>query len=296
MLKSENRGFRVFAHIILAVFSLACLIPFILLISASLSDETTVLKQGYALLPIKFGFTAYQYIANDLANIGRAFGISIGLTIGGTFLSLAVTALIAYPLSRKDLPGRKVFSFLVIFTLLFNGGLVPQYLIYTQMLHIKNTIFGLLIPNLVTNGFIIILMRTYFITSIPQEVLESARIDGATEFKVFGKIVLPMSLPIISTIGLLQGLAYWNDWNNGLIYVTDSKLFSLQNLLNRIMLNIQFLLSTNLGSQSTQMLGNLPSETLRMALAAIAVVPILCAYPFFQKYFVKGITLGAVKG
>lgn len=296
MLKSENKGFRIFAHIIMAAFSLACLIPFIMLISASFTDETTIIQKGYSIIPYKFGFAAYTYISHDLSNIVRSFGISLLITAVGTFLSLAITSLLAYPLSRRDLPARKVFTFLVVFTLLFNGGLVPTYLIYTQLFHIKNTLFALLIPSLLTNGFTIILVRTYFMTSIPAEVLEAATIDGASEFKIFRKIVLPMSLPIIATVGLLQGLVYWNDWNNGLLYVTDPKLFSLQNLLNRIMLDVQAITSSNFGSNASQLMAAIPTESLRMALAAIAVVPILCAYPFFQKYFVKGITLGAIKG
>lgn len=295
MLKVEDRGFRAAGHIVLTLFSVICVIPFILLVSASLTDSNALLKLGYTIIPSKFSLNAYSYIFQHASDIFRSFGISVLITFVGIVLSVTITALVAYPLSRKDLPLKKIFSFLVILTLLFNGGLVPTYLVYTQLLHIKNTLFALLIPSLLTNGFIIILARTYFITSIPVDVLESSMIDGASEFTIFRKIVLPMSLPILATIGLMQGLNYWNDWNNGLLYLTNSKLFSMQNLLNKIMTDIQFLATSTFAGQ-IQTGAQLPTESIRMAIASIAVIPILCAYPFFQKYFVKGITLGAVKG
>lgn len=292
----EDRGIRIAGHIVLGLFSLACVVPFALMLIASFTDETTILADGYSLFPAKMSVYAYQYLTGKANEIVRAYGITIILTIIGTASSLAIVSSLAYPLSRRDLPKRNIFNFYVIFTMLFNGGLVPTYLIYTQWFHIKNTFFALLIPSLLMNGFTVMLMRTFFATNIPVEMLESARIDGAGEIKIFRVIVLPMSLPILATIGLLAGLMYWNDWQNGLYYLTNPKLFSLQNILNRIMSDIQFLRTTDTGNQSGLNISSLPSETVRMAMAAIAVVPVLCAYPFFQKYFVKGIALGAVKG
>jgi putative aldouronate transport system permease protein len=290
----KDRGFQAAAHIVMALFSVACLLPFLLLIVASITDESTIARNGYSLFPEKFGFAAYAYLAGHSGEILRSYLITIIVTIIGTAASLMITALLAYPLSRKDLPKRGLFTIIVVFTMLFNGGLTPTYLIYTEYLHIKNTIFALIIPGLLMNAFTVMLMRTYFTTNVPAEIIESSKIDGAGEFKTFFRIVIPVSLPILATVGLLSGLNYWNDWYNGLIYLTEPKLFSLQNLLNRIMTDIQFLSSTNLSTNvQTQ---NLPSETVRMAMAAIAVVPVLCAYPFLQKYFVKGIALGAVKG
>lgn len=292
----EDRGIRVASHIILGLFSIACVLPFILLVIASFTDEMTIVAKGYSFFPNKLSITAYAYLAAKGAEIGRAYLISIFITIVGTAGSLAITSMMSYPLSRKDLPHRSIFNFFVIFTMLFNGGLVPTYLVYAQYFHIKNTIWALLIPTLLLNGFTVMLMRTFFATNIPPALIESAMIDGAGEVRTFLVIVLPMSLPILATVGLLTGLMYWNDWFNGLIYLTDQKLYSLQNVLNRIMIDIQYLQTTTMGNQSGLSTANLPAETARMAMAAIGVVPILCAYPFFQKYFVKGIALGAVKG
>lgn len=209
-------------------------------------------------------------------------------------MGLTMTVLCAYPLSRRDLPGRNMMTFYVFFTMLFNGGLVPTYLIYTQTFHIKNTIWALLVPNLLVQAYNVMLAKTFFQSSIPVEILEAARVDGAKEITIFLKVVLPLAKPIFATLGLFISVTYWNDWTNGLIYLTDSKLFSLQNLLNRMTSNIQFLSTTNLGGNVS--VTDLPSQTVRMAIAIVGVVPMLAAYPFFQKYFVRGIALGAVKG
>ncbi|MNZ88596.1 L-arabinose transport system permease protein AraQ [compost metagenome] len=178
--------------------------------------------------------------------------------------------------------------------MLFNGGLVPTYLVYTNLLDLKNTIWALIIPILLVNAFYVILMRTFFATSIPAAIIESAYIDGAKELRIFVSIVTPLSAPVFATVGLFQLIRYWNDWFNGLIFITDSKYYSLQNLLNRILLDIQFL--QNSDGQSGEIFSNIPLEPMRMAMAVIGIIPILVAYPFFQKFFIKGITVGAVKG
>jgi putative aldouronate transport system permease protein len=180
--------------------------------------------------------------------------------------------------------------------MLFNGGLVPTYLIYTQIFHIKNTLAGLIVPGLLMNGFNVILVRTFFATSIPEAIIESARIDGLGEFGTFVQIVMPLSLPILATLGLMTGVSYWNDWYNGLIYITEPNLFSLQNLLNRILENLSFLQrNSSLGAAAAREIARIPGNTVRMAMAVIGVIPVLAIYPFFQKYFVKGITIGAIK-
>lgn len=291
----ENRIWQWSAHVIMIVISAACILPFILLFMASITDESAIVKDGYTLFPSAFSFEAYEYLWNQSSQIFHAYGITILVTVIGTLASLIMTSLLAYPLSRKDLPGGQTIAFIVFFTLLFNGGLVPTYLIYTQVFHLKNTLFALLIPWLLMNGFNVLLMRTFFSTTIPTAVLESAAIDGAGEFKTYFRIILPLSMPILATVGMFQALGYWNDWNNGLVFVTDPDLFSLQNVLNRIMSDIQFL-TQNSRMGTSQALAQLPSETFRMAIAVIGVIPILLVYPFFQKYFVKGMTIGAVKG
>lgn len=282
-------------NLIFILMACASIFPFVLLVMASFTDQKAIINDGYSLLPSVFSLEAYKYMMKSSASLFRAYGITVFITIFGTVVGLAISTMLAYPLSRSDMPLRKVMSFLIFFTLLFNGGLVSTYLIYTEIFHIKNTIWALIIPGLLTNGFYILLIRTFFSTSIPAAIIESAYIDGASEFKIFYRIVLPLSLPILATIGLMLGISYWNDWFNGLIFVTDSKLFSIQNMLNRMLSDIQFLQKSSM-TNAAQASSNIPTDSVRMAIAVIGIVPIFCAYPFFQKFFVKGLTLGAVKG
>lgn len=242
--------------------------------------------------PKELSLAAYEYLFAS-PTIYRAYGLSILVTAVGTAVSIAVTTLIAYPLSVKELPGRKFFNFLVFFTMLFSGGLVPSYMMWTQTFHIKNTIWAYILPNLIANGFSIMIMRSYFMTNIPKELLESARVDGASEFITLWKVVLPVSLPIMATIGLMSGMAYWNDWSNGLYYVTDKNLNTVQVFLNNMLMNAQQLDKV---SGAGLDMNALPSTAVRMAVAVAGALPLMCVYPFFQKYFVKGMTLGAVKG
>jgi putative aldouronate transport system permease protein len=293
---SDNKQIQWIAHAALIAFSIACVVPFLLLVMSSVSSEQTILKHGYSFFPKEFSLSAYHYLWYNWQSLGRAYGITVLITIVGTSVSLAMTSMFAYPISRRDLPWRNFWTFFVFFTLLFNGGLVPAYLIYTKLFVIKNTIWALIVPGLLMNGFNVLLVRTFFVTSVPPALIEAANIDGCGEIKAFYKIVLPLSLPIMATIGLMQSILYWNDWFNGMTYVTDSKLFSIQNILNRMMTEIQFLSSDpNMSTSASETIAQLPSATVRMAIAVVGVLPILVAYPFFQKYFVKGITIGAVK-
>jgi putative aldouronate transport system permease protein len=225
-------------------------------------------------------------------NIFRAYGITFLVTVIGTTLSLLIAPMLAYALSRKDYQWRRVVTFLVFFTMLFNGGLVPSYIMWTRLFHIKNTIFALIFPSLLFNGFYIMLMKSYFSINIHPSLIEAAKIDGAGEFMIYFKIVIPLSLPIVAAIGLMVGIGYWNDWQLGLYYITNPKLYNLQNLLNRILTNAQFLASL---ASDISVQVELPSIGIRMAMAVIGVIPIMVLYPFFQRYFIKGITLGGVK-
>lgn len=290
----ENRKtYDIITNVILVLICVCCIAPFLLLISSSFTSENSLVRNGYFFIPKEFSTVAYEFLLGD-SSVFRAYGVTIVLTVTGTTLSILITTLIAYPLSVTDIPGRNVISFYVFFTMLFAGGLVPTYMMWTQIFHIKNTFAALLFPSLLTNGFTIMMMRSYFQQNIPGEVLESARMDGANEFYILFKIVMPMSLPILATVGLMSGLMYWNDWNNNLYYITDPNLNSIQGLLNRMLTNAQYLKQTatmgNVGAASV------PTTSVRMAVAVLGAVPILCIYPFFQKYFVKGMTMGAVKG
>ena len=265
--------------IILAVWAVA---PFLLLISSSLSSEAALAKYGYGFWPREFSLNAYTYLFKSSMKIAKGYGITLIVTLVGTTLSVLITTLFAYPLSRKELPFRYGFSFFVFFTMLFNGGLVPSYMMWTQTFHIKNTIWALIMPNLLLNAFYVI--------------IEAARIDGAGEYKILARVVIPLSKPMMATISLMVGLGYWNDWTNSLYYITDESLFSIQAILNTIITNIQFLTSGQSSAASAVDVSKLPSVSIRMAIAVIGVLPVLCIYPFFQKYFVKGIVVGGVKG
>ena len=291
--KSERRMARL-AHVVLIVFSLMAVLPFILLISASLTEENAALKYGFGFIPKVVSLAAYKYISYQSKMIIRAYGITIFTTVIGTSVGLTMTSMLGYGLS-KDIPGRRILNFFVVFTMLFNGGLVPTYLVYTKYLHLGNTIWALIIPSLLMNAFHVMLVRNYFSTSIPESLIESAKLDGASEMMIFRAIVLPLSKPIMATIGLMLALSYWNNWTNGLYYLDDTSLYSIQNVLNAINNNIIAINSvSNMGLAINK--SEVPALTARMAIAVIGIVPMLCIYPFFQKYFVKGITIGAVKG
>lgn len=296
-IKSE-RNFQIFANIIMIIVTLSSIIPLILLLISSLTDDSALIRNGYSFIPEKWSLSAYSYIFTSGNSVVHAYGISILLTIVGTVCGLTITTLLAYALSKKFLPGRGLLTFLVVFTMLFNGGLVPTYMNYSNVFNIKNTFFALLVPGLMMNAFNIMMMKSYFVTGVPDEILEAAYIDGATEFQAFFKIALPLAKPIIATIALFIGIGYWNDWMNGYIYLTKrTDLFSIQNLLNRMIQNIQFLTqNSTVSSQASIGLAAIPAVSVRMAMAVVGILPIIIVYPFIQKNLVKGITLGGVKG
>lgn len=294
MVGNSEKRMRLLAHIIMAAASILAVLPFILLIAASFTEEKAALKYGFNFIPKEFSLSAYAYISHQSRMILRAYGITIFTTLVGTAVGLMITALLGYGLT-KNVRGKSLLNFYVVFTMLFNGGLVPTYLVYTKYLHIANTIWALIIPSLLMNAFHVMLMRNYFSTSIPESLLESAKLDGAGEIAIFRRIVLPLSKPIIATIGLMMALAYWNNWTNGLYYLDDADLYSIQNVLNAINNNITALTSVS-GMGLSINKSEIPALTARMAIAVIGILPMLCIYPFFQKYFVKGITIGAEKG
>ncbi len=292
---SNNKAGQIILHIILALLAFCCIMPFVLLALSSLTDEAALMRNGYSFFPEKFSMDSYIYLLKRGTRILNGYKITVLTTVIGTTLSIFMTTMFAYPLSRKELPGRYPVSFIVFFTMLFNGGLVPTYMMWTQFFHIKNTFAALIIPSLLMNAFYVIMMRSYFSANIPDALVEAARIDGAGEYKILFEVVMPLSRPMVATLGLMVGLGYWNDWLNGLYYLTDADLFSIQNILNRMISDIQFI------ANSTSTVGNIdmakmPSVGIRMAIAVIGVLPMLCVYPFFQKSFVKGIVVGGVKG
>lgn len=294
MRTASDKRWGFVAHVVMIILTILALAPFILLVIASFTDEAAAIRNGYSYLPEKWSLDAYKYILTQWTTIGRSYLVTIFVTVVGTLASVVMSGMIAYVLSRKELPGRTILLFALTFTMLFNGGMTSTYIIYTQIFHIKNTIFGLLLPGLLMNAYNVMMFRNYFETSIPGALMEAARIDGATETKIFFKVVVPLSMPMVASVGLMVALMYWNDWTNGLYYLSaDSKLQSIQTLLNNMNENVKYLQQNNIDMGAFQ--GAIPSTTIRMAIAVVGVVPILALYPFFQKYFVKGMMSGAIK-
>lgn len=290
--KQYQRGITA-TVLILVVLTLS---PFVLLVMSSVSSESSLIRNGYQFWPQTFSLDAYKYILRNSDTILKAYGLTILTTAVGTLTSLFLTITLAYPLSRKKLKGRNVITFLIFFTMLFHGGVVPSYILWARYLKIKNTFWALVLPNLLINPFHLILMKNYFENSIPQEIMEAAELDGAGPIGVLGYVILPMGKPIIATIAMFTILTYWNDWTNALYFVSDSRLWSLQILLQNILNNVQFLSkNSQVASQIGLSVASIPSVSVRMAIAVLGVLPILVLFPFFQKYIVKGISLGAVK-
>jgi putative aldouronate transport system permease protein len=291
----KAKRFQFWINVVLILITLSIILPFVLVFISSLTDENTLIRNGYSFFPEKFSFYAYSYIIRQGEKILRAYGITVFVTIVGTAANLAMSALLAYPLSIKKLPYRRAITFFVFFTMLFNGGLVPTYLMYVKYFHIKNTIWALIVPGFLLSANNVLMIRSYFNTSIPDALFEAAKIDGAGHMKIFTSITLPLGKPILVTMGLFSALGYWNDWTNGLYYIRDTKLYGIQNLLNKMISDLTAL-TQNASGASTVAIADIPSASVRMAIAFVAMLPILCLYPFLQRYFTKGIALGAVKG
>lgn len=295
-MNSEKR-FRYICLAILLIFTAICITPFLLMLAASVTEEQALIKEGYKFWPGAFSFDTYKYLWAKRETIFRAYMISILVTFAGTVVNVVITSLFGYPLSRKDFKWRNVFAFVVFFTMLFNGGMTASYIIWTRTFHIKNTIWALLLPNYLMGGMNVLMVRNYYTASIPDSILEAARIDGATEMQIYTKVLVPLSKPVMITIALFAGIAYWNDWTNGLYYISDPKLYSINIYLNNLMNNIQLLTQQSTLTEGANLAGmNLPSVGVRMAIAMIAVLPVLVIFPFIQGQLVKGVVIGGVKG
>jgi len=278
------------------ILTLICLLPVILVISISFTTESGIVNNGYTFFPSEFGLEAYKYIATAKDTIIDAYKITIFTTIVGTIITTLTVSLYAYPLSRKDFKYRKFFTFYQFFTMLFSGGLVAWYMVCTTVLHLSNSVWALILP-MANNAWYIMIMRTFFSTSVPDAIIESGKLDGASEYRILFQLVLPISLPGIATIALFATLAYWNDWYHPLMFVTEPKLYTLQFLLQNMIAKIQQLSENQTYiDNSGALLSNIPSEGARMALCMVALGPILVVYPFFQKYFIQGLTVGSIKG
>ena len=287
--------YQILSNLIMIIWTVLIILPFILLLMSSITDEKVLVANGYSFWPTKFSMDAYGYILKSGKKILSAYGVSILVTAIGTLLNVFLSAMMAYPLAVKNLPGRKFMNFFVFFTMLFNGGIVPSYLMWTSF-GIKDTLWAQLLPNFLVSAWNVMMIRTYFTTSIPDSLYEAAEIDGATQFEIFKSVVIPLGKPILVTMGTFAGLTYWNDWTNGLYYLVKRKdFYNVQNLLNQMVSNIQYL-ATSSNSNVTSAAATIPSTAIQMAIAFIAILPIMLIFPFFQKYYSKGLTLGGVKG
>ncbi|GIP52723.1 carbohydrate ABC transporter permease [Paenibacillus vini] len=286
-----NVIFNLFA----GIFAFLCVFPFLFVVIISFTDENALARDGYKLIPAGWSLEAYRYVFQTGDTLLRSYGVTIFVTVVGTIVSLLFISFYAYAISRKSFKYRNFFAFFAFFTMLFNGGLVPTYIIVTQMLSLKDSVWALILP-LAVNAFYIMILRTFYSTSVPDAIIESGKIDGAGEFRIFLKLVLPLSLPGLATIGLFSTLGYWNDWFNALLYIDNPNLVPLQSMLMRIETSMQFILQNSQNSSlSLEALRSLPQDTSRMAMVVLATGPIIFAYPFFQRYFIQGLTVGAVK-
>lgn len=282
-------------YLAVLAFALFCLIPFLMVVMASVTDEKTLMAEGYRLLPSKYSLLAYKMIFSGNNSIINAYGITIFNTVVGTLLSLVMTSMLAYPLSVKTLKYRNKVNFLIYFTMLFNCGLVPMYILNTKYLHLSNKIWIYLLPVMI-NTFNMFMMRNFFST-IPESMAESAKIDGANDIYILFKIILPLALPSMATIGLFYAMSYWNDWFTSLLYIDNQKLYTLQYIIMKIMRSEDFMNST-IFAQYNRGIGQIvrPSRAIKLATTIVTIGPIIFLYPFLQRYFIKGILVGAVKG
>lgn len=287
---------NVIFNLIFLVLGLACITPVVLVFIISITKESTLVSNGYSFFPEALSLTAYTYLWNERKSIGNAIAISALVTVLGTMLGVALTTTMGYVLSRSQYKLKGFFSWMVFIPMIFNGGMVANYVVIANFLNLRNTLWCLILP-LAVSSFNIIISKTFFKTTIPDSIVESAKIDGASEFTIFTRIITPISKPVFATIGLFLSFGYWNDWFQSSLYINEKKLTSLQALLNNMIKNIQYIANNPSAGLSMQQYKNsMPTESIRMAIAVLVVIPIACVYPFFQRYFISGLTVGAVKG
>lgn len=296
-INSINLPTELLFQLILLLFCLACIIPFIFVIIISFTAQESIRAIGFSFTPIATSLEAYRYVIKLGDQLWRSYFNSFFITIVGTFLSMLVTILYSYALYRKDFKYRTFFTFFCFFTMLFGGGLAPTYVVCKTVLHLSDSYAAIIVPMLL-NPFNIIVMRTFFQSSVPGELIDASAIDGSGEYTTLFRIIIPISKPGIATVSLLTALAYWNEWFIPMLYVRDAQHIPLQYLLMQMQTKVDFLVknSSMIGAEAANIVSNLPSDSLRMALVVLIVVPIAFAYPFFQRYIISGLTIGSVKG
>lgn len=287
-----NLGFNA----VLLFFALACFLPFVVVFLVSITDEASILSRGYQLLPKEFSLQAYRFLWKEREQIIQALIMSLAVTGIGTVLGVLLTSVLGYVMSRPGYRLKGFLTWMVFIPMIFNGGMVASYVINVQLLQFRNGIHALILP-LMVGSFNVVICKTFFRTTIPDSIVESAKIDGAGQLRIFFSIVLPISKPVLATMALFLSFGYWNDWFLSLLYISDTKMYTLQYLLQQIVMNIEFLAKNpGLGASLQEYVKSMPRESVRMAIAVLIVLPIALAYPFFQKYFISSLTIGAVKG
>ena len=284
-------------NFIMIVLSLICIIPILLVVSISLTERDSLMEYGYRLIPRAVSFEGYAFLAQNYPLILQALLVSVFITVVGTFIGVVLNGLMGYVLSRREYKLQKFYVWFVFIPMIFSGGLVATYFIISQFLRLHDTIWVLILP-LAVSSFNVILCKTFFRATIPDSLIESAKLDGASQLRIFFQLVFPLSLPVMATIGLFMSFAYWNDWFLAMLYIDNPSLFSLQAYLNRLLQDINFLAqnAAMLGMTQAQLLAAMPQEAARMAIVIVAILPIAMAYPFFQRYFISGLMIGAIKG
>jgi len=280
------------SYLCITLFALACLFPFALMISSSFMDEREIIQEGYKLIPNSFSFRAYETLLTNSSQLVDAYGVTLFITVVGTSLGLFMMSMAGFVLNRKDFKYRNFFSFMIYFTTLFSGGLIPSYILIVKHLHLKDSLFAMILPGVV-GAWSIFLMRN-FMKSIPDSLYESATIDGAGDFKIYWKIFMPLAIPSLATIGLFSALGFWNEWYNGMLYIDTKSKFPLQLYLQKMVANTNIQSFIDQGAVIDT--STLPTQSIKMATAVLATGPIILLYPFIQRYFITGLTIGAVKG
>ena len=291
-----SKPMNYFFNLFFIICSVACILPVLFIVAISFTSESSLMAHGYQLIPKEFSLNAYKFLWNERITIFGAFKVSVLVTIAGTIFGVALTTAMGYVLSRPEYKLKEFFTWVVFIPMIFNGGLVSSYVVNANILNLKDSALVLIIP-LAVSSFNIIICKTFFRTSIPDSIVESAQIDGASQLNIYLRIILPISKPVMATIALFLSFGYWNDWFQSSLYISNTELYSLQALLNNIQKKVEYLAGNpTAGLSLQQYLATIPKESARMAIAIVIIAPIACAYPFFQKYFITGLTIGAVKG
>ncbi|MCI5649187.1 MAG: carbohydrate ABC transporter permease [Fusicatenibacter sp.] len=291
-MSKDTLAVNILGYVLIGLFALICVVPFYLIIVASFTPEASLIRNGYPLIPTEFSIESYLLCLKNPVSILKAYGTTIGVTVVGTACAVFIATMTGYVLSRKDFPWRNQFSFFFFFTTLFSGGLVPWYMLCVRYLNFKNSYIGILLPLMFSVWNMIIAKS--FMNGIPSAISESAKMDGANDFVIFIRLILPLSKPLLATLSLFSALAYWNDWYNCMLFITDENMFTLQYYLQRMLGSAEAM--RIVAEKSGMALPSVPLESMKMAMTVIATGPIVLLYPFVQKYFVKGLTIGAVKG